>query len=270
MDDIFETLSKYPWLVGAGVIIGLYLLLRGGSSQPVQAGTDYSATLASQKIATDAAVALAGIQAQRDAVQGSQNIALTQARRDIILGAQNIALADKSLTTDLAITSLNNTVHMADSSQKGMVDMFTVATGFMLGNRDLENQADAAQKAFDLGMSGIMSDRITTSMALTYQDAASQRGDSLTYNLANLNAVLTQYLDQSYYDNLTNVTDNELRLNTQADNTDITINQAQQDTVRLLGHQQVKIAKARAKSDLFGSILGLASNLGTAAMGRIM
>lgn len=266
MDNIVETLTKYPWIVAIGALIGLFLFSR--SAPASQAGGDYAATLASQQIATDGAIALSSI-------SGQENIVATQARRDIILGAQNMMIADKSITADLVMSSMANATHVADTNALSTVEMFTAATGYLLGTRSLKNDADAMQKSYDLGMSGIMSDRITTSMALDYKDKASVRdynlgvgSNNLTFDLANLNAVLETYLNDSYYDNYTNITDNQLRLNTQADNTDIAITNSNNALISQLGHQQIKIARANAKANLLGGLMNLAGTLGTAAIAR--
>lgn len=268
MGNIIDTLSKYPWLIGIGAATGLFLLMRGGSSAVPSSGADYSATLASQKIATDAAVALSGVQVQAEAVRAQQNIATVQARRDIILGAQNLALADKSLTTDLAVTSMNNTRLMADSSAKTATDFFTVATGFALNNRDLDNQADALEKGFNLSMSGIMSDRITKSMELTYMDDASKRGNTLTFDLANLNSIVTRALDASYYENVTNVTENQLKLDREANNAEFRINEQNQATIQNLAWRQKQIAKQGGMFNLFNNLIGTAGSLASAAIMR--
>lgn len=141
MDKVIEFISANPWYVVGGLIIGVFLM-RGSSAPPAgrRPGADLSATLASQQIASDTNVALAGIQVDRDSVAVAQNVAAIQAQRDIALGAQQVAIVNKTANTQLAVANVDNNATFAALNSDLINKTLTTLAGIRVARDDMSLQ----------------------------------------------------------------------------------------------------------------------------------
>lgn len=142
--SFIDTITKNPIPVAIGVVVLLLIVSRGKGGGV----SGFEATLASQKTASDTNVALAGIQAQREASANMLQAAAFNARKDIVLSAHQVAIADKSITTDLAIEKMRNTTANTASNAGFLVDILSMATGAKIARDQnvLTAQSIAADK----------------------------------------------------------------------------------------------------------------------------
>lgn len=223
-DNVISTLQDHPWAVGGAVIVGLFLL-RGSGGGGGGGTTDYSASLASMQIATDANVALAGIQAQRDAVA-------LQAKRDIVLGAQDYAKHDRTASISQNIALADNSRMVTEmNSQVGLAALQNVL-GYKTALKDLENQRVALGNVEILGMADINATREVNLAGIASSERIGIR--ALDTDLESMRIGLP-FQERMHYQ--------------------------EQETVRNLAWRQKQIAKAGFMSNIFGGIIDGGFNL---------
>ena len=227
--------------------------------------------MASQEIAANAGVALAGIQVQREGVASSQNIEAIRAMRDINLGAQQFAMTDKALRTELNLAEIASRQNMSAVSAGLTSDLMHVITGHKEAMRGLELQKAALDSNERLGYQAFDNERYVTSVQadLTKTDIAAnaqlenRRTDLGFYNSETQRGSIMREIEGMIQKNI---------LDFEAYKFGLPFNERmhlqEQETVRNLAWRQKQIAKQGGMFNLFGGVIDGVFGLASAAMGR--
>lgn len=259
MDSILNVLKDNPWWIVGGVLIGVFLL-RGNNSAPQS--DNGSIALASQEIASNTNVALAGIQVDREGIAASQNIAAIQARRDISLGAQQFAIANKSLNTQTALAGMEQTNVLASMTNQLTDNMFTTLAGVKLAQKDMDNQ----RLGMTINQNLMIRDQdLQRDISMGQQSNDRFLGERGMFNADNADIRNTNLAIQSL---VTNFQATIANLGLQRDTLPFEerMNQAQINGMTQLGHQQYKGIKVQAKAGMWGSLFSGLSGLAGDAM----
>ena len=225
IDSALSAVTDHPYIAGGAVILGLFLMTRGGGDGGGQ-GPNLSASLASMQIASDTNVALAGIQASRDAV-------VTQAQRDVALGSIEYAKTDRAASLAGAIAAMDNSRVAGETFGAQALQAFQSALGFTAAKKDLENQRASLDSMTSLGF-----DDINVNRELGAASIASSRDLGISEINAGFNLGMAE-IDLSK----TSLPFNErMHLEEQA-------------TIRNLAWRQKQIAKIGANADIFGGLI---------------
>lgn len=255
-DKMFSALADKPWLIAVAAIVG-YLLFR--PSQPVASGgVDYSATLASQKIASETNVALSGIGAQVAQVNAARDIAAGEQYVQLAAGAQALTMFDKQagLTRNLTFMQTMQANQTAGMDLLGGLAAMTYGhkeamTGFAneleLGRAALDNERFATQSQADVA-------RLNTSSSAN----VSSKALDIDLSKFNINSMLQQALAGIDLEALALELPYDERMHMQ-----------EQATIRDLAWRQKQIAKYSAKMNVFNNLIGAGASLGGAALGRL-
>lgn len=237
--NIFDSLKDRPWLIAVAIVIGL-LLLRSGKGGG--GGYDMGAMLESQRIASDANIAMAQIGAERSA---AQNAIAGQYLTEASLGAMAYAASNKSESTKLAIAGLATGQAAAESNAMYNLGAMQQSQGFATSMRSL----------------GIMHDKLYGDYLLNNKSLDTQ------VNLANLEHGTLRYdmgvgkevrfkeldvqnaMDERYtYNQLPAMLRNNI------------------DAIWHQGRAQRNIVKAAGTTSILNNLIGTAGNLASTGM----
>lgn len=271
MDKMIDTLSDNPWwIVGAGVI-GLVFLSSGRRESVPAQGFDPAITLASQEIAANAGVALAGIQVQREGIASEQKVAAIQAMRDVNLGAQQFAIADKSLRTQTNLAEIASRDNMGAVSAGLTSDLIHVIAGHQEAIQGFNLQKAALESNERLGLESLINDRnvnatnfqIAQGQQANERIAISRGADVDMFNASTQRESVMQEIQAMIQNNILDFEAYKYGLPFE-ERADIRDNA----TIQNLAWRQKQIAKQGGMFNLFNSIIGAAAGLGQAAIGR--
>lgn len=295
LSDAMSAVTDHPWIAAGAVVFGVILLSRGGGSGGTGGAVDQSATLASMQIASDTNVALAGIQAQREAtsaaanrditmgaldfagntqyIQAQRDAAVVMAKKEITLGTIDYAKTDREAGVTSAISAMDFNRQTAAQSMQVSLAAFQSALGFSAAQKDLDNQLVALNNNFNLGMSDISSQR-----ELGVASIASSRDLGIAQINANTNVAkysldtdrygMTLNADTARYqgdtDRFAISTNASVQRDTILAGFDLEkylapmqerMHQREQATVSDLAWRQKQIAKISANTDIFGGLI---------------
>lgn len=258
---ITSVLSDHPYFAAGAVVVGVFLLTRGGGGGNSAGAQDVSASLASLQISSDTNVALAGIQAQKDAIALGAN-------RDVALGAMEYAKADRQSSVLLAVNSMDSSRMTTEANLSTGLSAFQSALGFSAAKKDLENQARSLDYSQSLGYLELGIGRELGAASLT-------NARDLGIAEINANIDLTKYsLDTDRFDIATQADSYRFGVGTEADVTKFSLpfgermQLQEQETIRNLAWRQKQIAKIGANASIFNNIIGGLTDVATAGISR--
>lgn len=146
MDKIWDSIVDHPYMVAGGVLILVILFSRSGNSAPV--GQDYSASLASLGMTTEANVRLAEISATRD-------VAAAGIQKDLAVAAMGLESQNKMATIAGMISSFESQKAATEVTAFNALQTFQSALGYKANKQALDNEATALERNFNLGVRSI-------------------------------------------------------------------------------------------------------------------
>jgi hypothetical protein len=146
MEKIWDTIVDHPYMTAGGVLVLVLLFSRSGSSAP--AGQDYSASLASLAMTTDANVKLAEISAGRD-------VAAAGIQKDLAVAAMGLEAQNKMSTMAGMIASFESQKAATEVSAFNALQTFQSALGYQAQSKALDNEKLALERNFNLGVRSI-------------------------------------------------------------------------------------------------------------------
>lgn len=159
MDKPFQYMLDHPWLIAVAAVVA-YLLLR-----PSQSAGDGNASLAltlqSQKIASDANVALSAIAAQVAGVDAARITAANDAIRDITLAKIDSHIADKSLSVQRELNAMQTQTMNQSLLGNFATQLYDIKSGTMeaLEGMKLQLAALSSSRLADNAFSAMMADK---------------------------------------------------------------------------------------------------------------
>ena len=174
MEKPFSYMLEHPWLIAVAALVAYFLL------RPSQSGGDGNASLAltlqSQKIASDANVALSAIAAQVAGVDAARITAANDAIRDITLAKIDSHIADKSLSVQREMNQLQTQTMNQSLLGNFATQLYDIKSGTMEALEGMKIQAASLMnsKLSDNAFAAMMSDKAYSQAPLYSQLALSQ------------------------------------------------------------------------------------------------
>ena len=248
MESLIKVIKENPIIIGVFAVIAVLIATRGSA----RGDNGMSATLSSQQIATNAAVNLAGIQAQREATTSTERIAAINAKARIIEGAQNLMIADKQIGAELAGQAMNQATMMSGDSSAFLSDVMNMVGGYKVAERNavLDAQRLVAEK--ELGLATLSTQRAIGTLPFDIQKLQNQITDltqarQLNYDMFALPLELNQ----------------EWALNRDNNATSLAMLIEREATARNLAWRAKQIASNQMLGGLLNTISGGMLNIGS-------
>lgn len=236
-DSVVDVIKDHPLATASGVILILFFTMRsGGGGQ--SAGQDYSATLASMGLAYDTNVKLSDLSTQRD-------IAMATINSNVAVNAQQSDTALALARIQAGVQNADITANMINASNVTAAGIVQDTLGYNINVKSLINDASAIENSYKLGILSNNTDQFNIARNADNAGKQIDASFSLQKYLGDLDSNLQMFL---------------------APFTE-RMNHDQQETVRNLAWRQKQIAKYQSKSNLFGSLIGGITSLGTSAIG---